>query len=143
MRALIEAVQNGGVFSYVVFAVAIVAMVVSTVAVRSAFSYQERRVAVGLGAAALFCGILVVITGAVGYAWSMSQAFSAVAAVDPSMRAPLLAQAISEAMNLIVFGAVCAILPCLLALVALGRVMFTPEKTRGRGETGEVRADRP
>lgn len=132
MGELARRIAEAGFPVYLVFALALVALAVGVVAVGVAFGGKDRRTALVAGAFALLLGIGVPLTGVIGYAWQMSNAFDAVASVDPSMRAALLAQGISEAMNDIVFGGVCGALPCLLAVVALVRAMFLPAASKAR-----------
>lgn len=127
MHALVEAIQEAGWFVYVVFAVAALATVAAFTALVLALTGKTRQPALAVGVASLALGIFVPATGAVGYALAMRNVFGAVASVDPSMRAQLLAEGISEAMNLVVFGAVCGAVPCLLALVAVVRAALRPK----------------
>jgi sulfite exporter TauE/SafE len=132
MGELSQRIAEAGFTVYLVFALALVALAVAVVAIGVSFGGQPRNTALAIGGGALLLGIGVPVTGVVGYAWQMARAFDAVASVDPSMRATLLAQGISEAMNNIVFGAICGVLPCLLALAALVRAMFTPAASKAR-----------
>ncbi|MFO0684078.1 MAG: hypothetical protein U0234_18645 [Sandaracinus sp.] len=132
MDDLSQRVAEAGFTAYVVFAVAALASAVAVIALALSFGGQPRHTALAAAAGALVLGIGVPVTGVIGYAWQMSRAFDAVAAVDPASRATMLAQGISEAMNNIVFGGVCGALPCLLALTALIRAMLLPKPSTPR-----------
>jgi len=127
VTSILEAFQEAGWFVWVVMAAAFLALTVSVTALGMAMVQRTRQPALTIAFVALVLGLFVPATGGVGYAISMRSVFGAVANVDPSMRATLLAQGISEAMNLIVFGAVCGLVPCALSLVALVRAATRPK----------------
>jgi hypothetical protein len=124
---MVQAFREGGVFMYVVLAVGILAGFAAVMALIAALTQRTRQPALVIGIVAMVLGLLIPVTGGVGYALAMRNAFAAVASVDPSMRAAMLAQGISEAMNLIVFSALCAALPMLLSFVAVVRAALRPK----------------
>ncbi len=132
MGELSQRIAEAGITVYFVFALAALALTVAVIALAVSFGGQPRNTAIAVSVGAFLLGIGVPVTGVIGYAWEMSRAFDAVAAVDPASRATVLAQGISEAMNNIVFGGLCGALPCLLALAALIRAMLRPATSKAR-----------
>lgn len=124
---VIEMVREGGAFAFVVIGLGLLATLLSTVALVTSMVVKTRQPGLTLAIAAMVTGLLVPVSGGVGYALAMRNVFAAVDAVDPASRATILAQGIAEAMNLIVFGAVCGGVPCLFALVAAIRAATRPK----------------
>jgi hypothetical protein len=56
----------------------------------------------------------------------MGRVSAAVAGADPASRATLMAQGISEAMNVSAFGIVCGLVPCAIGLVGVIRAALRP-----------------
>ncbi len=132
---MMQALQEAGWPAYVVIAAGLVGLLVALAALGAAFGARERQTGIGLSILAIVAGIATLGIGALGYVLQMRSAFEAVAFVDASMRAALLAQAISEAMNNLVFGGVCGALPFLLGFVALVRsVTRARPASRVRGD---------
>ena len=127
---ILEAFREGGFFMYVVVGVALLASLVSITALGLALTRPTRQPGVTIGIVALVVSAGVPITGVVGYAIAMQQVFQAVSHVDPSLRAAILAQGISEAMNLIVFGGLCGALPFVLACTAIVRAALRAPSPR-------------
>lgn len=121
---------EGGWFMWVVLFAGIFATLFAVFAAIMAFGGSPRGRAIGLSLTALLAAIAVPAIGGVGYALAMREIFSAVAVVDPSSRAQILAQGISEAMNNVVFGGMCGALPFIISLVALARSIFLPSPTQ-------------
>jgi hypothetical protein len=94
--------------------VAIVAL-----AVRASRRPEPRR---ALGRLAYVCFGLLVITSGSGVIWGLGRAIAAVSTpIDASQKAALLAEGISETLNLAAFGVVTFFLPIVVTLVLLRR----------------------
>lgn len=91
------------------YALLLVALGVAVGSVITALRSATARTATRGAALCLGTAVLVVVLGIAGTVWGLSTAFDAVGAVDPAMRAQLLAQGISEAMNCTAFAAVGAV----------------------------------
>lgn len=113
-----EALQEAGWPAYVTIALALLATGLALGAVGAALA-KSKRAGIALSMAALIASAATLAMGALGYVLQMRNAFEAVAYADPSSRAVLLAQAISEAMNNVVIGGVCAAPAFLLGSGAL------------------------
>ena len=124
---VVEAFREGGWFMYVVTGVGLLATLTALTAFAMALTAKIRQPSLAIGVAALVLGLLVPVTGFVGYLLAMQSVFGAVSYADPSSRATLLSQGISEAMNLVIFGLVCGAVPCLLALLATIRAALRPK----------------
>ena len=132
---MLEALREAGWPAYVVIAFGAVSSLLALAAAVTAVGGRERSGAIGLSIGALGGGVLTAGMGALGYAIQMRGAFEAVSYADPSARASLLAAGISEAMNNIVFGGVCAAPGFLLGFGALVVVLMRGSGTaRARGD---------
>jgi hypothetical protein len=94
-------------------------------ALRARRSAQPRK---ALRRLLIACVMLLTLSGPVGVVLGLIRAFGAVEgnAVEPSQKARVLAQGISEAMNASAFGVLGFLLPTIIALVLLLRVPKPP-----------------
>lgn len=126
-----NAFQEGGASMWGVLCCGGFAHVMAIVALGFMLS-KKRGAIIGTGAASLALGVFSMGVGFVGYFYGMSRAEEAVAFADPEMRAMLLAQGRSEAINNIWFGACTCGIPALAGALALVKGLLT--KTEGPAE---------
>jgi hypothetical protein len=113
-----QALQEAGWPAYVTIALALAATGLALGALGAAAA-KAKRPAIALSIAAVTVSVATAGMGGLGYFLQMRQAFEAVAYADPSSRAAMLAQGISEAMNNVVIGGVCAAPAFFLGIGAL------------------------
>jgi len=106
-----------GLLSWIVTAVCVLADVAAVVFLVRGLRSAPKRFAV----LSLCAGGVTVVIGLVGTVLGLGHAFSAVASVDPSRKATLLAEGISEAMNATAFGLGACVIPFAVAVVLLLR----------------------
>lgn len=105
-----------GVVTWIVGAVCMLANVAAVVfLVRGRRSPARGRYIVK----SLVAGGLTLTAGLLGTVLGLRGAFSAVGSVEPSRKATMLAQGISEAMNATAFGIVACVVPFAVALILL------------------------
>jgi len=124
-------VQEGGWVMYPLFCTGLFGFVLGVAALVVAVM-KKRTAGMALGAATLGIALLGCCTMGGGYFQARRQIDAAVAFADPQMAPALRARGLSEAMNIIVFGACTGALPLLLGGVALARAATLPKGEQGR-----------
>ncbi len=102
---------HGGLFMYLVLLAGILGVVVSVLQLVLARKIDLVPLIVGFV-------LITLIMGGLGSALGITTAFSAVSAVDPSMKAAMLAAGISEALSTTTLGLLMALLQTILGAIA-------------------------
>ena len=109
---------------WIVSAVCVLANVAAVLAlVAGRRADKPRRYAVR----SALCALATVAAAVIGYVAGVAGAFGAVANADPSQKAALLAQAISEAMNLAACALVATVVPVGVTIVLLFAAKKAPQ----------------
>ena len=118
--------REGGWAMYPLLCSGLMGFVLGLAAVVLAFM-KKRGAGIGLGAATIVLALLGCCVMGGGYYQARQNVMDAVSFVDPEHRAAILAQGMSEAMNILSFGVCSGALPMLFGLVALVRGITLPK----------------
>jgi hypothetical protein len=124
---MVQFFQEGGFTMWIVLLLGSASTSLAVAAVILALG-KRRTAILMVGVASLVGGLLTAAAGVGAYFWAISRVMAAVAVVDPSLKARILAQGISEAANNILLGTLLAPLPFLVGVVALVRGFALPSE---------------
>jgi hypothetical protein len=114
---------EGGLPMYGILLCALIACSLACVALVLAFVAGQRRGALGTASVALLAAVGTAVIGVGGYFLGMHNVEEVVAVVEPALRETVRAQGQSEASWNLICGAIGAVVPALLASVALLRAV--------------------